>query len=386
MMTTTRTYLKIDLDALEYNYNNTRNHLPKDVKLLGVIKADAYGHGAVEIGHFLEGKCDFFGIACVEEALELINSGIKTPLLVLGRVFPECYEIVVKQNIRIPVFSIEDAKALSDEAVKQNKIAKFHFCIDTGMSRIGMQISQENADLCKKILELPNIEAEGIFSHFARADEKDLEKAKEQCKRFEQFIEMLEKRGINIPIKHLNNSAGIMNFEKCFDMCRMGIITYGLYPSAEIDKSLLEIKPIMSWYARISHIKTLEAGREISYGGTFKTTKPTRIATIPVGYADGYPRCLSNKGKVLVNGKYANIVGKVCMDQFMVDVTDIDCEVNDEVVLIGTQKEATLSMEEVSEQAYSFNYELPCRISKRVTRLYISNGEVVKAVNDIYNY
>ena len=377
-----RTYAAISLDNIEYNYNSTRSKLPEGVKLLGVIKADAYGHGAVEIGRFLDDKCDFFGVACIEEAIELKNAGIKTPVLILGRVFPWDYESVVKYDIRIPIFSLDDAKALSKESVKQNKVTPFHFCIDTGMSRIGFQVDENSADICKEIVALPGIEAEGLFSHFATADEKELSKARAQREKYKEFVNMLSARGIEIPIKHLNNSAGIMNFTEFFDMCRMGIILYGLYPSDEVDPSLLDIKPVMSWYARISHIKTLETGREISYGGTFKTEKPTRIATIPVGYADGYPRCLSNLGKVIINGKYADIVGRVCMDQFMVDVTDIDCEAGDEVILVGTQGSAHLTMEEVGNAAHSFNYELPCRINRRVPRVYSYKGKT-KTVKNI---
>lgn len=375
-----RTYLKIDLNRLEHNFNSVRNKLPSNVKVLGVIKANAYGHGAVEIGRFLDDKCDFFGVACIEEAIELKRSGIKTPILILGRVFPFDIEAAVKYYIRIPIFSYADAVALSKEAVKQNKSVPFHFCIDTGMSRIGFQVNEESADICKRITELPNIFAEGLFSHFATADEADLSKAVEQRNKYKSFCDMLGDRGIEIPIKHLNNSAGIMNFDEYFDMCRMGIITYGLYPSEEVDKSLLDIEPIMSWYTKISHIKVLEPEREISYGGTYKTDKPTKVATIPIGYADAFPRCLSNKGKVIINGKYAKILGRVCMDQFMVDVSDIDCNVNDEVVIVGTQKDAHISMEKLSNSAYSFNYELPCRIPARVNRVYVYNGETVKDV------
>ncbi len=380
-----RTQAKIDLDAVEYNYNNTRAKLPQGCKLLGVIKADAYGHGTVELARFLENKCDFFGVACIEEAVELKKAGIKTPILILGYVAPAFYDLVVKYDIRIPVFSYDTAKALSDEAVKQGKTVPFHFCIDTGMSRIGFQVNEESADVCKQICALPNIEAEGLFSHFATADETDLTKALAQREKYKRFVEMLESRGIQIPIKHLNNSAGIMNFDEYFDMCRMGIILYGLYPSEEVDKSLLDIKPVMSWLTHISHIKTLEAGREVSYGGTFKTTEPRVIATIPVGYADGYPRCLSNKGRVIINGQYAPIVGRVCMDQFMVDVTDVDgAELDSIVTLVGKDGDAELSMEEVSNAAYSFNYELPCRVARRVPRTYYKDGKLVKATNYMY--
>ncbi len=375
-----RTYLKIDLNKLEHNFNCVRNKLPNNIKILGVIKANAYGHGAVEIGKFLDGKCDFFGVACIEEAVELKKAEIKTPILILGRVFPFDIETAVKYDVRIPIFSYDDAVALSNEAVKQGKNMPFHFCIDTGMSRIGFQVSEESADICKSITELPNIFAEGLFSHFATADEKDLSKAVEQRNKYKEFCKMLSDRGIEIPIKHLNNSAGIMNFDEYFDMCRMGIITYGLYPSDEVDKDILDLEPIMSWHTKISHIKELEPNREISYGGTFKTDRVTKVATVPVGYADGFPRCLSNKGKVIINGKYAKILGRVCMDQFMVDVSDIECNINDEVVLFGTQKNAHISLEELSNSAYSFNYELPCRIPVRVNRVYVYNDEVVEDV------
>lgn len=375
-----RTYLKIDLNKLEHNFNCVRNKLPNNIKILGVIKANAYGHGAVEIGKFLDGKCDFFGVACIEEAVELKKAEIKTPILILGRVFPFDIETAVKYDVRIPIFSYDDAVALSNEAVKQGKNMPFHFCIDTGMSRIGFQVSEESADICKSITELPNIFAEGLFSHFATADEKDLSKAVEQRNKYKEFCKMLSDRGIEIPIKHLNNSAGIMNFDEYFDMCRMGIITYGLYPSDEVDKDILDLEPIMSWHAKISHIKELEPNREISYGGTFKTDRVTKVATVPVGYADGFPRCLSNKGKVIINGKYAKILGRVCMDQFMVDISDIECNINDEVVLFGTQKNAHISLEELSNSAYSFNYELPCRIPVRVNRVYVYNDEVVENV------
>lgn len=380
-----RTQAAVNLDAVEFNYNNIRAKLPDGVKLLAVIKADAYGHGAVELGRLLDDKCDFFGVACIEEAVELKKADLKTPVLILGYVSPEMFDTVVKYDIRVPIFSFDDAAALSAEAVRQGKTVPFHFCVDTGMSRIGFQVSAESADICARIVRLPNIQAEGLFSHFATADESDLTKAVAQRDRYKAFVQMLSDRGVEIPIKHLNNSAGIMNFDEYFDMCRMGIITYGLYPSDEVDKKLLEIKPVMSWLTHISHIKTLEKGREISYGGTYVTAGPRVIATIPVGYADGYPRCLSNKGRVIINAQYAPIVGRVCMDQFMVDVTDIDnVSVGTDVILIGRQGEAELSMEEVSAQAYSFNYELPCRISRRVPRTYYKNGEFIKSVNYLY--
>lgn len=380
-----RTEAAIDLDAAEHNFNVTRAKLPENVKLLCVIKADAYGHGAVPLAKLFEGRADFYGVACIEEAIELKKAGIKTPVLILGAVPKEFYSDIVKYDIRVPIFNLEDAKALSAEAVKQSKTAPFHFCVDTGMSRIGFQVNKESADACLEITKLPNIEAEGLFSHFATADEKDLSKAIAQRDKFKEFIKLLEERGINIPIKHINNSAGIMNFDEYFDMCRMGIILYGLYPSHEVDENLLKIKPVMEWRAHITHIKELEPGREISYGGTYKTGETRRIATIPVGYADGYPRCLSNKGKVIINGEFAPITGRVCMDQFMVDITGIDAKVGDTVVLVGKSGRKELSMEEVSESAYSFNYELPCRVARRVPRTYYRDGKFLFSTNYMYS-
>lgn len=381
-----RTYVKVDLDAIEYNVNHILKRIDKKSKLLIVVKADSYGHGSVEISRFLQDKCDFFGVACVDEAMELVEAGIDKPLLVLGYVSPSEYETVVKHNIRIPIFTYENAAALSAEAEKQGKVIPFHFCVDTGMSRIGFQVNSENADMCKRIAGLPNIQAEGLFSHFATADEKDLSKTYNQLELFRSFGKMLSDRGVDISIKHLNNSAGIMMIDDCFDMVRSGIVTYGLYPSEDVDKSRLSLKPAMEWKTHISFVKTLEAGREISYGGTYVTEKDTVVATVPVGYADGYPRCLSNVGRVIVNGHYANIIGRVCMDQFMIDVTDIpDVRVEDEVTLVGTDGDAVLTMEEISNNAHSFNYELPCKIARRVPRVYYQNGKMIKTVKNIFN-
>ena len=379
-----RTYVKIDLDAIEYNIKNIRERIGEQKKLLVVVKADAYGHGAVEISRFLQDKCDFFGVACVDEAMELIDGGITNPILVLGYVSPSEYETVVKYDIRIPIFTYEIAKALSLEAQRQGKTIPFHFCVDTGMSRIGFQVTEENADMCKKICELSNIETEGIFSHFACADEKDLTKTNNQIEIFKRFITMLENRGVNVPIKHISNSAGIMMIDDSFDMVRSGIVTYGLYPSDEVDKSRLDIKRAMEWKTHISFIKTLDAGREISYGATYVTTKPTVVATVPVGYADGYPRSLSNTGSVIVGGKYAKIIGRVCMDQFMIDATGIEgIHIEDEVTLVGTQNECTLTMEEVAQKTGTINYELTCKIARRVPRVYFKDGKEIKTNNYI---
>lgn len=374
------TYAKIDLDAIRDNFKaiSRRANAP----VMAVVKADAYGHGAVRVARVLEPDCAFFGVSSVAEAVELRQAGIVKPILILGHVHPATYPAVVLHDIRIPLFCYEDACALSREAGKQDKIARFHFALDTGMSRIGFQATQEAADLCKKITQLPNLKAEGLFSHFATADETDLSKTRRQAQLFADFDAMLKARDIHIPIRHLDNSAGIMNFCCHYEMVRAGIVLYGLYPSGEVDPSLLELKPAMSWYSRISYVKTLEPGREISYGGTFRVEKPMRVATVPAGYADGYRRSLSNRFYVLIRGKRAPILGRVCMDQMLVDVTDIpEAETGDQVVLLGSSGSETISAETIAAAANSFNYEQVCDLSHRVSRVYYLDGKKVDTVN-----
>ena len=371
-----RTFVEIDLDAARHNVESIRNKIPKNTKLLTVVKADAYGHGAIKVAKALKEKSDFFGVASVAEGIELRNAGIENPILVLGYSDENDIFDAVKNDIRITVFTYEKALLLSNEALNQGKMAKIHIAVDTGMSRIGFQVTEESADAVKKISKLPNICIEGIFSHFAESDERDLSRAVGQRELFSAFLSMLDERKVNIEIKHINNSAAIINFDECFDMVRAGIIVYGLSPSKEVDSSLLDLKSVMSWKSHIFYLKQLEKGRQISYGGTYEAKRDMIVATVPVGYADGYPRCLSNKGKVIINGCFAPIVGRVCMDFLMVDVTDVPfVKEGDTVTFVGTDGELTLTMEEVSEEAHSFNYELPCRITRRVTRVYKQQGE-----------
>lgn len=269
------------------------------------------------------------------------------------------------------IFRWEDALALSQEAQRQGKTALFHLAVDTGMSRLGFQVTEEDADLCARIAKLPGLCAEGIFSHFATADCADLSRAQAQAARFAHFCDMLTERGIHIPIRHMDNSAGIINFGCEYDMVRAGIILYGMYPSHEVDTALLPVRPALQWISRVVNLRLLPPGREISYGGTFVTERPTLVATIPVGYADGYRRSLSNKFYVLIRGKKAPILGRVCMDQMMVDVTHIpDVQYGDEVILIGTSGEETITIEEISAAADSFNYEFACGIGHRMQRTY----------------
>ena len=374
------TRVEIDLDAIEQNFEAVREKA--GVAVMAVIKADAYGHGAIQIGKLLQNKCAFFGVSSMLEALELRQAGLRTPILILGYTPVHAFPTAIREGIRPTIFRWEDALALSDAAVNAGITAPFHFAVDTGMSRIGFQATEASADLCARIAKLPGLKAEGLFSHFATADCADLSRAKNQAALFARFDAMLKARGVEIPIRHLDNSAGLMNFDCHYEMVRSGIVTYGMYPSTEVSPALLNLKPALTWLSRVSHVKTLPAGREISYGGTYVTTKETVVATIPVGYADGYRRSLSGKFHVLIRGKKAPILGRICMDQLMVDVTDIPgVALNDRVVLVGSYGEETISMEQIAAAADSFNYEFICGISRRVPRIYTSGGKTVHAVH-----
>ena len=374
------TYVKIDLDVIEANFDAVRKKA--GVQVMAIIKADAYGHGAVQVAKLLEKKCAFFGVSSMLEALELRQAGLETPILILGHTPVSAFPAAIAQGIRPAIFHYEDAQALSAEAVRQGKTAPFHFAVDTGMSRLGFQATPDAAELCARIAALPGLYAEGLFSHFATADCTDLSRARAQAERFEAFDRMLKERGVCIPLRHLDNSAGIMNFAQHYEMVRSGIVTYGLYPSPEVAQELLPLEPALSWHSRVTHVKTLEPGREVSYGGTYVTQRPTVVATVPVGYADGYRRSLSGKFHVLIRGKQAPILGRVCMDQIMVDVTDIpDVRLNDQVVLVGRDGNEVITMEQIAAAADSFNYEFVSGISRRVPRLYRKGGQTVHEVH-----
>ena len=374
------TLVKVDLDAISANFDAIR--AKAGVPVMAIIKADAYGHGAIQIARLLQDRCAFFGVSSILEAMELRKAGLTIPILILGNTPVSAFPAAIEEGIRPAIYRYEDALALSEAAVRAGKPARFHFAVDTGMSRIGFQVTEEDADICARIAALPGLEPEGMFSHFATADCEDLTRAKRQAERYDAFDAMLKARGVTIPIHHLNNSAGLMNFDRHYQMVRSGIITYGMYPSDEVDPALLELKPALQWLSRVTHVKTLPAGREISYGGTYVTKKDTVVATIPVGYADGYRRNLSNKFYVLIRGKKAPIRGRVCMDQMMVDVTDIPgAAVGDQETLIGTDGPETITVEEIAAVADSFNYEFVCGISRRVPRIYISGGKIVHSVH-----
>ena len=375
-----QTILTVDLDILEQNITEMRKCGGNQI--MAVVKADAYGHGAVPVARFLEGKCDFFGVANMAEALQLRRAGIRTPILVLGRMPVEALSYAVAEEIRPAIFRYEDALVLSREAQKQGKNAAFHFALDTGLSRIGYQVCEEAADECVAIARLPGLRAEGLFSHFATADCADLTRARAQALRYAEFDAMLRARGLQIPIRHINNSAGVMVFPQNYEMSRAGISMYGMYPSDEVDRAQMTIRPIHRWTTRIAYLKTIPAGREISYGGTFTTERTSVIATLPVGYADGYRRSMMGKCYVLIRGQKAPVVGRICMDQIMADVTDIPgVTMDDEVVLMGRSGDEEISAELMGQWASSFNYEICCSINRRVPRAYLQGGKEVQRVH-----
>ena len=374
------TRVKIDLDAISANFDAIA--AKTKVPVMAVIKADAYGHGAIQVAQLLQDRAAFFGVSSMLEATELRRAGLTNPILILGHTPVKAFGTAIREGIRPTIFRLEDAQALSRAAVEAGIPAPFHFAVDTGMSRIGFPATAESADVCAEIAKLPGLVPEGIFSHFATADCADLSRSRQQAEQFDSFCELLKARGVYIPIRHLNNSAGLMNFDTHYEMVRAGIVTYGMYPSEEVSPELLTLKPALQFLSKVTFVKTLPAGREISYGGTFVTTKDTRVATVPVGYADGYRRSLSGKFHCLIHGKKAPILGRICMDQMMVDVTEIpETQPGDRVTLVGTDGEETITMEQIAAAADSFNYEFVCGISRRVPRIYVSGGEKVHSVH-----
>lgn len=376
-----RVYAAVDLSAILYNMERMHSHIAPETMMMGVIKTDGYGHGAIQIGRELEKLPYVFGyaVATAEEALALRQGGLQKPVLILGYTFPYSYEALIDQEIRAAVFREDTLEELSACAKRLGKKAKVHIKVDTGMSRVGIRPDEEGLSFLQKACRLPGIEIEGIFTHFARADEKDKTSARTQLSAFCSFVEAAEKlTGIVIPIKHCSNSAGILELpEANLSLVRAGITLYGLSPSEEVPKEILTLRPALALKSHLVYVKEVEAGTPVSYGGTFVTEKRTRIATIPVGYGDGYPRSLSGKGHVLIRGRRAPILGRVCMDQFMVDVTDIpEAKEGDEVTLIGKDGGEELTMEELGALSGRFNYELACDLGKRIPRIYYKDGRV----------
>lgn len=380
MKSYTRIRARIDLDAIEYNIEKMKENLPEDTKLIVVAKADCYGHGALQTTSLLSLKEYVWGfaVATLDEAIVLRRGGIIKPILVLGCIFPEQWVDALENNIRITVYTEELTKVLSDLAVKIGRKAYVHVKLDTGMGRIGFTPGKEGADKIEEISKLPNIVMEGLYTHFSKADEGDKSYTMKQMEAYTWMKEELAGRGITFSYYHCCNSAGIIDLKGAGqNLSRAGISTYGMYPSEEVHKENVDLKPALELISHVAFVKWVDEGEMISYGGTYVTKRRTKIATIPVGYGDGYPRSLSNKGYMLIHGKKAPIIGRVCMDQCMVDVTEIeDVKFGDEVVLVGRDGDEYLSVETLSRLSDRFNYEFVCLMGKRIPREYIRRGEV----------
>lgn len=381
MKTYSRVYAAVNLDAVLHNMEEIKKNIDKDTEIVAVIKTDGYGHGAVPIGKELEELAYIWGyaVATAEEGVILRRNGLKKPILVLGAVFLEQYEVMADLDIRPTVYSLHMAAQMDEIMMALQKKLRIHVKIDTGMSRLGFQVTEKDADEIAQILTKDHIILEGIYTHFAKADERDKRMAEEQKELFLQMKRMLKERNVCPKLCHCSNSAGIIDLPDAnMDLVRAGISMYGMWPSDEVNKENIDLWPVMSLKSRIVFLKELPAGRTISYGGTYTVKKEARIATVPVGYGDGYPRSLSNRGYVLIHGKKAPICGRICMDQFMVDVTDIpDVREGDEVVLVGTSENSTITMEEIGDLSGRFNYEFACNLGKRIPRVYEKGGIVV---------
>lgn len=374
-----RVYEAVDLDAIRHNMEAMRANLRSGTGMIGVVKTDGYGHGAVPVAWAIDPYVWGYAVATVEEGVILRKHGIGKPILVLGVVPYDGYELLLEYGISSTIFQLKRAKLLSELAVKAGKTAVVHLAVDTGMSRIGYPVTEEAADEAAKICGLPGVIVEGLFTHFAKADEKDKAATDRQIEKYAGFIAMLSARGITIPVLHCSNSAGILDLQRAnFHVVRAGISIYGLYPSGDVDKETVRLKPAMELKSYISYIKKIGPGTSVSYGGTYTADREMTVATIPVGYGDGYPRNLSGKGEVLIEGRRARILGRVCMDQFMVDVSSIPgVEEEEEVTLIGRQGKEQITVEELAKACGGFHYEILCDIGKRVPRVYLEGGRII---------
>ena len=378
-------WAEIDLDILANNMRNIKK-LAGDKEVMAVVKADAYGHGALDVAPcLLENGASKLAVAMLTEAIELRNNNITAPIMILGYTPIYLGEELIKYNIEQTIYDLNYAKELSNLAIKLNKKAKVHIALDTGMGRIGFLPTDESFNAICEICNLPGLNVIGIFTHFSSSDEKNKEYTQYQFNQIYNFIERLEVNEINIPIKHASNSAAIIDLPNTYlDAVRAGIILYGYYPSDEVKKDNLSIKPALTLKAKIAHVKELDSGMYISYNRTFKTSRKSKIATIPIGYADGYIRTLKHEAKVIVNGQLAPIVGNICMDQFMIDVTDIDnVKSGDEVILLGESNEVKFNADDLAKCMNSINYEVLCLLKNRVPRAYIKNGKIIHVKNNV---
>lgn len=380
-----RGYATIDLDKIYRNVMRMKEKINQDTGIIAVIKTDGYGHGAVPIAKALDDVFAGYAVATAYEGHNLRRHGITKPIFILGHTPVETYEMVIKEEMIPAIYRKEDAQNLSEEAKKFNKDVDINIAVDTGMSRIGYIPCEEAVKEVSEINKLSNVHIKSIFTHFAKADYRDKTFAEKQLEEFIGFVKQLEDVGVHIPIHQCANSAAMMEMkETSMNLARAGISMYGLYPSEEMDHEAMKLEQAMSIYSHVVHVKEIEAGRGISYGQTFVAKKKMKIATIPVGYGDGYQRNLSNKGYVLIHGQKANIVGRICMDQFMVDVTGMDVRVGDKVTLVGEDGEEKILIDELALLAGTFNYEFVCDISKRIPRVYLKDGKIV-GTKDYYN-
>lgn len=385
MKTYSRVYARIDLDAIAYNMEQMKQRIDGHTQIMAVIKTDAYGHGAVQVAQMLE-KYDYiwgFAVATLDEAVVLRVKGIRKPILVLGCIFPDQYMEMLDNEIRMNVYTEEMAREIANMARREGKTAYLHIKLDTGMGRLGFSIGEESVEAITRISKLSHVKMEGVFTHFAKADEKDKTFTKKQIREFEYMTETLKEKGVLFEYEHCANSAAIIDVpEAKFDIVRAGISTFGLYPSEEVDKEAVHLKPALALKSHVAFVKEIDPGTPVSYGGTFVAEEKMKIATIPVGYGDGYPRALSGVGYVLIRGKRAPILGRICMDQFMVDVTDIDgVSFGDKVTLIGRDGNEYLSVDMLGELSGRFNYEFICDLGKRIPRVYVKNGKIAEQVD-----
>lgn len=377
-------YAEIDLDAIAYNMRNIKS-LIKDKEVIAVVKADCYGHGCLDVvPTLLENGASRLAVAVLTEGIELRNDNIKAPIMILGYTPIYLAEELIKYDLEQTVYDLNYAKELSEIALNLNKKAKIHIAIDTGMGRIGYLPTEKAINEISEIYALKGIEVLGIFTHFASSDEEDKEYTNEQFKKFKDFNKRLSDLKIEIPLKHTSNSGAIIDLPETYlDAVRAGIILYGYYPSDEVKKENLSLKPALTLKAMITRVQEMDKDMYISYGRTFKTERKSLIATIPIGYADGYSRLLAKNAKVIINGKFAPVVGRICMDQCMIDVTDIDgdIKVGDEVIILGEQGNLKFNADDIAEIMGTINYEILCMLKYRIPRVYIKNGKIINVRN-----
>lgn len=369
------TWAEVNLENIKYNVDNVKKALNPNTKLCCVVKANAYGHGAVEVSKFLEKEnVDFFSVARLEEALELVKNGIRTPILCMGYTDICKLQYAIDNDIRITVYSLDAAIKINELANKSNKKAYIHIKIDTGMSRIGFLVNKKSIVDIKKIFSLENLVVEGIYTHFAKSDEENKEATYEQLNKYKRVIDELEKDNLHVEIKHVSNSAAILDLRDCdFNMVRLGISLYGPYPSSDVSREI-SLKTALELKTKVSNIKVIPKGTSVSYAGQYTATKDVKIATLPVGYADGFPRTQKNP-QVFINGKLVNIVGRICMDQTMIEIPDsLDVKMEDEVMLIGDIDGVRIG--DISSKINTIDHEILCCLTKRVNRVYVTNDGV----------